>query len=236
MAGPDDSLSPEKKLLKLIEESEPDAGKSTGGSSKAKKSAGPPLDLKSLLSPAELKARFGYLREWLASLFSGGRGSKLTFARVNAALKICVFVLLVVLVIAGLMEFNVVNRDYQGMFIVESQERADVPLSRLYPLGADVFSKADEENIFVDAEKRFAPKEEAAGTSLQLVEFTQNLKLTGISENPRDASLTSCMIEDLQKDMTYFLRVGDSVAGLNVTAIEADGVTLSRGGEEVILR
>jgi hypothetical protein len=69
--------------------------------------------------------------------------------------------------------------------------------------------------------------------SSKLVDMTKTLKLTGISYNPEDPKRVFCMIEDVQKGITTFLREGDPVGLLKVTKILEDHVVLSMGEDSV---
>ena len=62
------------------------------------------------------------------------------------------------------------------------------------------------------------------------------MKLTGISVNPTDPSQTFCMIEDVEKNITTFLKVGDSILGLKVANIREDSIILQYQGETIEVR
>ena len=68
------------------------------------------------------------------------------------------------------------------------------------------------------------------------MEITKTLKLTGISYFEGDASRTFCMIEDIQKNITTFLRQGESLGGVTVKEIRQDNVVLKLGEEEMEIR
>ena len=50
--------------------------------------------------------------------------------------------------------------------------------------------------------------------SARLADVTKQLKLTGISYNPQDPKSAFCMIEDVEKGITTFLREGDPIGAL----------------------
>jgi len=91
-------------------------------------------------------------------------------------------------------------------------------------------------NIFVPIDKRVVKKAETSEISLKLLEITQQLKLVGISVHPTDPKRTFCMIEDLKKNMTTFLRVGDTISGIKVEKINSDNVVLAFQQERMELR
>ena len=72
--------------------------------------------------------------------------------------------------------------------------------------------------------------------SSRLDELTKKLKLTGISYNPAEPQNAFCMIEDVEKNITTFLRVGDPVGLLKVGKINEDFVVLEQGNETVEIR
>lgn len=71
--------------------------------------------------------------------------------------------------------------------------------------------------------------------SSKLVEMSKNLKLTGISYNPKEPEKALCMIEDIEKNITTFLGEGDPIGILRVKEIEVDRVLLESGDETVEL-
>jgi hypothetical protein len=224
----DKNLTAEQKLLKLIEQS--------GSATQKKKSE---FSIVDFLSVDDLKARCLRIQEYAIGFFKQGSQAHVTlnFAAVNKTLRIGSLFTLFGMVIMLLFEVGSVNVDLDKKFAIESQERTQIPLSQIYPFSSDIFSRVEKENVFVSSEQRFGGvNSEEAGPSLKLVEFTRDLKLTGISVNPDDELKTFCMIEDLQKNVTSFLRIGDTIAGMRVRSIGEDGVILHRGEEEVILR
>jgi len=72
--------------------------------------------------------------------------------------------------------------------------------------------------------------------SSKLVDMTKTLKLTGISYNPTDPKKVFCMIEDVQKGITTFLREGDPIGLLKVSKIMEDHAVLSLGEDTVEIR
>jgi hypothetical protein len=91
-------------------------------------------------------------------------------------------------------------------------------------------------NIFVPYEDK--PK---AGIKAQhekdreIVRKTKSLKLVGISWFDR-VDTASAMIEDIEKEETYFLKKGEKINNLTINTIYADSIELSDGNEEIIIK
>src|SRR3989338_2743340 len=138
--------------------------------------------------------------------------------------------------------YDVLNArsEYSSYFGIQQQDRAEVPSSKIRTFGSDFFERVKEANVFAPSDKRAdaagGQNVGADGTSFQLVEMTKDLKLTGISYDPDDPKRTYCMIEDLKKAITNFLKVGDSISGLTVSGIDTEGVTLKFNEEEIKIR
>ncbi len=225
----DKNLTAEQKLLKLIEDSQ--------GSEKTKPEK-TSFNFSKLLSPQGLKAYLTQIRELALNFFKQtAQGNfSFNFAAFSKVLRICVILTLIGLGFFLLYEAGIVNQDLGKKFAVNAQNRENISLSPLYRFSPDIFSRVEKHNIFVAANKRTGSSTDAANESLELVTLTKDLKLTGISVNPNDAAKTFCMVEDLKKSVTSFLRVGDSISGLKVKSISDDTVVLNRGKEEVVLR
>lgn len=229
MGDPDPSLTPEKKLLNIIEGKE---AKEAAGEKPAAKG----FSVQQLLSPGALKGRLAFGTEQFRKLLKGS-GEGFSLRQVVLVLKAGVAVLAVVLIGMLIFDAAMVNQDFQSQFDTSQKERTALPLSQTHLVSPALFQDSLERNMFIPYEKRMEEKKgEAGGTSLQLVEITKDLKLTGISINPDRPEKTYCMIEDLKKDVTSFLKVGDSIAGLTVDEIKPEGVVLKRQGDKVDLR
>lgn len=74
----------------------------------------------------------------------------------------------------------------------------------------------------------------AAGSTAQgrLEELTAKLAVVGVNRS----RTPEVLIEDLEAKRTHFLKVGDQINGMTVTAIDERGVTLSYEGEETTLQ
>ena len=225
MADPNSSMTPEKKLLKLIEE--PPAG---GGSNPPGK-----LDLKAVLSPEAIRARISYAREKGAALLKSGGGG-LTLRRVTLILQIITFFLGTVLSVNVLFEYFEANKPVDTDISAIQKQMAEMSVSSSPIFSSGISLDPSSRNVFtpyIKPEKPVAPEDTV---STKLIEMTQQLKLTGISVFPGDKKRTFCMIEDLSKSMTSFLKEGDVINGMMVDTIASEGVILRHGDKTVILK
>lgn len=228
MAEPaDPSLTPEKRLLDLIEEPETLNKEVSAG---AKKSG-----LTGFFSPAAFAGIF--------SGFQGGFGPwmakhKASFGikGLNKILKIIVMVLALVMVVDFIVGYIGTRQDFAGSIKVPESKMFDVTDTKESAKGASSVESWDLGKMFMPYGKR---QEEAnriiKEQSSRLVEMTKNLKLTGISYNPTDPKRVFCMIEDVEKNITTFLREGDPIGMLKVIKIDEDRVVLESGDETVEL-
>lgn len=90
----------------------------------------------------------------------------------------------------------------------------------------NIFRPYDEQ-IFADV----SPVQEL----MTITRKTENLRLVGISWMDRVES-ASAMIEDTEKQVTYFLQKGEKIGNIEVKTIYADSVELALENEEMILR
>ena len=90
-------------------------------------------------------------------------------------------------------------------------------------------------NIFEPYEKKVAPNTEMSEKNRLIAQKTSHLRLVGIAWLDR-IDTASAMIEDTQKNITYFLRQGEQVDDINIKTIYADGVALGYENEEIIIR
>ena len=226
MAKSDSSVTPEKKLLNLIED--PSTAQATGNKKE--------FNVKELFSPAAWKAKLEFANEKILGLFKSNR-SAFTVKRFIGFAKWSVFVVSVVLALNLVVEMLAVNEEVDFSVMGHQRQVADMAFLDDSITGSGFSGVVPERNIFVPYNIRAEKKEkEESGSSLKLVEMTEQLKLTGISIYPGDPSRTFCMIEDLQKNMTAFLREGDAIAGLTINKIKQDGVILKYQTDEIELK
>ena len=246
MADPDPSLTPEQKLLKLIEDPNAVHSPDPSGAKRVlnvieepagEKAEPATKNLQAMLSPAVLKEQFlQFQQRWEA--FTKGQGPPLNFKQVNKTAKIFTFVLIMYLVVAFVIEIVTIKHKEKGYnFKIEPKPAAEMPVPEGQTYGTDLFEDPNRRNVFVPYVKK-AEEQPAPETvlSLKLLEITKDFKLTGISFYLGDPTRTFCMIEDIKKAMTSFLKVGDSISGLTVSEIKNDSVVLTHEHEKIELR
>ena len=240
MADSGSSLTPEKRLLNLIESggkpggAEPQPSRPAQAPSSARPAVagvGGPLPVavgsqsffdtlttKVLAATAAMKSRFG-----------------LKTANQIARLALVLFILGVV-----------ANSAYEHYVAGKNPlEGLDVPAQQLSAVNLDVDGEsaaevkiAESRNVFLPFAKREEVQQvyEKSSGSGRLLEMTKTLKLTGISFNPDDEKATYCMIEDLAKNITVFLRIGDQISGMRVSQIREESVELAYDNEKIEIR
>lgn len=226
MAEPNDPLTPEKRLLKLIEEPESEAAKKEQTA----------LQRKTFFSLSALRGRLAFAREQWAAVF-GRRREPLALRQINQILKVVNVGLAGCLLLVLLYEARVLEHEYRSYFSVSQKSMAEVPPSGGRKVDPFLFEEAQKQNVFLPLTQRLEKQAaEPDSPSLKLVELAKDLKLAGISVNPDNDASTFCMIEDVTKGTTQFLRMGDSIAGMKVAKIDSDGVVLKQRDEEIVLR
>lgn len=90
-------------------------------------------------------------------------------------------------------------------------------------------------NIFRPYEMQIVETSGPLQDIMDISRKTQHLKLVGISWMDR-VETASAMIEDTEKNTTYFLRIGEKIGNIEVKTIYADSVELAMENEEMILR
>lgn len=235
MAEADPSLTPEKRLLSLIEGTSAEEGNAPQAVAVQKESIF--TKLAEMLSPEKMTAAVEEARTKLTALLKGEEYVSLN--GVNKIVKVFTVGLGIYLLIGLIYEFAVADRRYLSGFEIMEQDVEAIPMSETRIFDTDLLRGAAEINVFIPPSKRI--KEEVAEakesqTSLQLVELIQDWKLAGISIFQESKDRTFCMIEDLKKNTTTFLRVGDSISGMKVSEINPDSIVLTFGEESIELR
>jgi len=232
MADSDSALTPEQKLLRVIED--PPTEKASGPR------GGP--SMLSLFSISALKGRFAYFKDKFkkggSDSESEGGGAASGLKKLNLGLKFAGSLLALAFVANLAHEAYSLDSAYNSYAEIPQQRMADIAIESERVFSADFFEELDEKNVFIPVASRVeeAPKTGGAMLNLQMLELTQNLRLVGISVSPEGAEKTFCMLEDLKKDMTSFVRVGDTVMGMKVAEIREDSILLEYGGEQIELR
>ncbi len=229
MGDPDSSLTPEQRLLKLIEEPEsaPDGGAGQGGGPQkggGKYEGYRVLDLATLIGlVTEIKDR---IQTWVK-----GEGT-FNLRVLIWPIRILAVVLFFSLLASLGVEYLGIERRLRSFSKIEQRERARTADESTKSVSVD----EDQRNIFVPANKEETPSKESGQASVALIEMTKDLKLTGISADPNNPKRTFCMIEDIKKNLTSFLKEGDTINGMKVESISSDEVVMVYNQEKIELR
>ncbi|MCM8795910.1 MAG: hypothetical protein NC928_04430 [Candidatus Omnitrophica bacterium] len=223
-------LSPEKQLLKLIEDSN---SKTSAVSVEAIKHQS-----LSLFSFGAWLGRISFFKEGFKKWFQGVRPHQLDIKLINKLLGCLIFVLGVYfistffgsLVSLKKMPSYLEIKPQEGMTVTRAEETSFLKKASSYYL-----EKARARDIFKMGGEKTTTTSEAAspkGFSSKIIEATQHLKLVGISwSNDPDA-----MIEDTRALRTFFVKKGQMIGEVRVEAIFKDKVVLRYAGEEIELR
>lgn len=230
MADNDSTLTPEKRLLQLIEGGRGDQGTKT----QTVRKNDFVLKLKQIMSPQGIKTLIEETRDGWINAFRN-RKEFVNLRGANQAGKVITVLLAVYLIGSMIYEVQVVNSNYVSGLTVPNKEVSDIQFSEKKIFDTNLLNEADKLNIFVPYDKRQKEevKEEVNAMSLKLVGLIKDWKLAGISYYAKSPEKTFCMVEDLQKNTTTFLKVGDTFSGLEVNKINPDSV-LFRFNEETI--
>lgn len=233
MAEPDPSLTPEKRLLQLIE------GGSRDDASVKLRSApreNPFQKLQELFTPEGFRQFLEDQKESWVSTFKN-RKDFLNLRGFNKIAKLVTVCLAIFLLISMIYEIRVVNSNYVSNLQIPQREVADISLSDKKIFDTNLLRDAEKLNVFIPVSRRETKKEEKTDEmSLKLVSMIKDWKLAGISIYPNNPERTFCMIEDLQKNTTTFLKVGDTIAGLKIDKVNSDSVILRFNDETIELR
>ena len=235
MADSSSSLTPEKRLLHLIEsggKGEAASGALPAGGSTPSLSASAPTRSANLKAPI---AQESFAEK--ASLFFSDFRANLGIKTVNRTARYLLIGLALMTLGNALYEMKTSGRD--PLFGLDAPDRKVTPISDDEPaFDANKISGTDTRNVFMPFAKRdeLQAAKPASASAGRLVEMTKTLKLTGISYNPEDEKTTYCMIEDLQKNITVFLRVGDQISGMKVGKILDESVELTYENDKIEIR
>jgi len=223
---PDEHPStPEKELLKFIEE------KKAPASLKARSSL---RRGKSFISLAGLRARCSYAGERLKNISL--KSLFVDLKTVNAILFIGVVVLAVGFVFDFVNSLLGMNNEIEEAFAVE-QDAGGFQFGELVTLknSSSYLEKARKRDIFKiieDAPAAAVAAMRAPEKPKEILVKTRDLKLVGISwSKDPDA-----MIEDTKSKRTFFLKRGSFINDVKVEAIFRDKVILSYRDEEIELK
>jgi len=234
MAESSASLTPEKKLLRLIED--PQAGEAGGGGKGSKSGGKVPFDFARFFSPSAMQGRIAYLKDNWKAIASGSGPASFSLKQVNMVLKVVILCMGVFFLGNIFLELKSAKGDFNSYAHIPQKEMAEISLTQPKIFDESFFDEVARRNIFIPSEKREEVKKPKSGVYLKLLEISQQLRLVGISLRPERPKETFCMIEDLKKNMTSFLKVGDSISGLTVEKIYEDNVVLAYADEKIELR
>ena len=224
----DPSLTPEKRLLELIEE--PDAHKKEIAAATTKK------DFRGFPSLAALREKL--------SVFKGQGGVflkkyKRSFGikELNRILKTVVGVMILFFVVSSIVDLAGVNQDFSKSIQVPDSKMFEMEPTKDVPTEGSSVEKWDLGKMFMPYGKRQEDADKLKKEqSSRLADMTKKLKLAGISFNPTDPKSAYCMIEDVEKSITTFLHEGDPVGLLKVQKIYENRVVLEQGDETIEIR
>lgn len=233
MADNDTSLTPEKRLLQLIEGGR---GEQAAATQTVRKNSFF-SKFQQVLSPQGLKNLVQETKEACVDAFKN-RKDFINLRGANKAGKIMTVVLGVFLLINMFYEIQVVNSNYVSGLQIPKKETSDIKFSEKKIFDTNLLNEAEKLNVFIPYDKRQKPetKEEESAMSLKLVGIIKDWKLAGISYYASNPEKTFCMVEDLQKNTTTFLKVGDTLSGLVVAKINPDSVLFQFNEETIELR
>jgi hypothetical protein len=228
MAEDRSKLTPEKQLLKLIED--PTAGAVKGSRAKGVKV--------SALSFGVLQGRFGFFRQATGNMVKGwssGTSGPLDIRKINALLSVLTVATGAYFISSSFLVATRFSKLPAFSFKTEAGDKAGVGkyTSRLKAL-AFYKEKVATRDIF-QLGARKAPEAVVTAKEVaakQMEEVLGKFKLVGISwsDNP------DAMIESANDQKTYFLKRGQVLDGVKVEAIYKDKVVLSYNGMEAELR
>ena len=224
---PDNPLTPEKELLRLIEK--PLAKNSL--SAAAIKHQG-----LSFLSAGALKGRFAFLKHRLRGFSKNTAGVKQLDVRVlNLGLELLIFSLAAYLIFNSVFSAMSLKKDVNFQLNAAAAAEAKYSEARSILKAASYYlEKARSRDIF----KMVAMKNPETGAlekkpPKELLEAAQNYKLVGISWS----SDPDVMIEDIKNKRTVFLKKGQMVNNdVKLEAVFKDKVILTFRGAEIELR
>jgi hypothetical protein len=224
--APERPLTPEKQLLRLIEE--PKARSAPKIEAQAIK-----YHSQSFFSFGAWLGRFSFLKDRFRDLTSAEKSDFDIVQVINGSLGVLIVILLSYFVSSFSMAL--MNQKKPSSLEAGTPGLGKPPAASAIPSSlkepAYYADKVTQRNIFKIGARKIAEARVSGDTS-RLMEMTQNLKLVGISwSNDPDA-----MIEDTKTTRTFFIKRGQMISELKVKDIAKDKVVLTYDGEDVELR
>ena len=226
------SVTPEKQLLKLIEEQK---GKNPAAvQAHALKRRG-----MSLVSPGAWLGRFSFSKDWFRRKIESFRGQPFDIKSINRILLLCACVFtLYFLASTTTALIQLSSPPELGAPASENGSSVDL-MDRVFLKKAVSYylEKIGERDIFkMGAVRKVTGADgvetEMKVTSARILDVTENLKLVGISWS----SEPDAIIEDTRDTKTFFVKTGQKIGEVKVQAIFKDKVVLSYQGEETELK
>lgn len=222
MANKEDFLTPEKQLLKLIEEP------TSKGNIKAEAAKRSSL---SLFSLGALKGRLSFFKQRFGKDFKNRSSFALDIPLLNTGLKSLLFILSLYFII-NLVLTPVKSKkllDLEGKMENNAGSLTVQPVASLLRSSSYYLEKVRERDIFKMAPRK---QEDIKIVTSKIIEATKNFKLVGIawSDDP------DVMIEETVSKRTFFLKKGQMINKVRLEAVFKDKVILSFEGEEIELR
>ena len=220
------SSTPERQLLKLIEEKK----KSSSLASKGSMRKG-----LSFFSLGAIRGRLSFLEEKLKRILSGGLS--LDLSSINKLLIVVVLGTLFILIFNFIDSMLGLEKQVEASFKIEGKEPAfkfqDVSILKKPAYYLEQARKRDIFNLASKTVPKQTPKELGIQEVKEVTEEKDNLRLVGISwSDDPDA-----MIEDLRSKRTFFVKRGSTIInGIEVVAIFRDKVVLRYKGKELELK
>lgn len=225
------SLTPEKQLLKLIEEPKTNAGGRSLETAIIKRKGS------ELFSFRALSGRISFLiDDWKKNIQEGR--FYLNVRIINNILGLSVFILTFYLI--GNFLISTIRLNKMPDLKLQLEKGAQSSIQAVSPLkvlpyylerirARDIFKMVSKKAASSDTE---GAESEAKGPSEKITEATKTLRLAGISwsDDP------DVMIEDTKTQKTYFLKKGQRIDSVKIQAVFKDKVILSYEGEEIELR
>jgi len=220
-------LTPEKQLLKLIEEP-----KSKGAG--AIQAQAIKYHTLSLFSFSAWLGRFSFIKDGLKNLFTPG-SAHTDIVRIINVILVATILFLGFYFVSNL-SISIINLKKMPVLKFKTQEASrQLPASKestLLKSNSYYLEKISQRNIFKIGARKTAGSESASADTSKIMELTQNLKLVGIawSDNP------DAMIEDSKAQRTFFVKKGQMIGEIKVKDITRDKVVLTYDNEVWELR
>lgn len=226
------SITPEKQLLKLIEENKGKNPAAVSAHALKRRSM-------SLLSLGAWLGRFSFSKDWFRHKVDSFRGQLFDIKSVNRILLLCAFGFTFYFLASTTTALIQLNRP-PDLEAPASENGASTNLMERVFLKKAVsyyLEKMGERDIFqMGAVRKITGADgvqtEMKVTSAKILDVTENLKLVGISwsDNP------DAIIEDTKDTKTFFVKTGQKIGEVKIQAIFKDKVVLSYQGEETELK